>query len=255
MTMLPTHQLANHSSHFGPVSLEFSALSARKLGAVPLIYLPQAASDQSQATLDKVGYFFVYRIAELQQLCERVFGLQQSITQHAGSDLITFKEAESGQSLRINNRQLQALLKIIIGQNDLREFVGVLTALSSLFYPTDAFRHSVDLTEDPLYYYFQREWRLLSGLTVDGDRIDGPLTSDERKMVLDSNPDFFGKNITLRHRQLQRIDACTIIRTVEGRPVRELVSSVSVPTEWEDKTRNLLNEFDMGSLLRTIDNG
>lgn len=252
--MLPTDQLANHSSHFGPVSLEFSALSARKLGAVPLIYLPQAASDQSQATLDKVGYFFVYRIAELQQLCERFFDLQQSIAQHAGSDLITFKEAESARPIRINNSQLQALLKIIIGQNDLREFVGVLKALSSLFYPTDAFRHSVDLTEDPLYYYFQREWRLLSGLTVDGGRVDGPLTCDERKMIVDSNPDFFGKSITLRHRQLQRIDACTIIRTVEGRPVRELVSSVWVPTKWEDKVRILLDEFGMGPLLRTIEN-
>src|SRR5258708_2181231 len=76
LTMLPVEQLSEHSRHFGPVSLEFSPLAARRLGAMPVMYLPQGTSGQSEAALDKLGYFFSYRIAELHQVCDRIVKLQ-----------------------------------------------------------------------------------------------------------------------------------------------------------------------------------
>src|SRR5437879_6254271 len=44
LTMLPAEGLSEHCRHFGPVSLEFSPLAVRRLGAIPVMYLPQATS-------------------------------------------------------------------------------------------------------------------------------------------------------------------------------------------------------------------
>src|SRR5262245_45135154 len=55
LTMLPAEQLPEHCKYFGPVSLGFSPLAARCLGAMPVMYLPQATTAGSGAALDQLG--------------------------------------------------------------------------------------------------------------------------------------------------------------------------------------------------------
>jgi hypothetical protein len=253
LTMLPVERLSDHCKYFGPVSLEFSPLSARRLGAIPVMYLPQATSLESEAALDKLGYFFSYRIAELHQVCDRIIGLKKSLGQHGSSEIIKIIDRKGIEDVEITKHDLQALLEMIVGPNNIEEFAAVLQALSSLFYPTDEFRHSAELVRNPLYYYFQREWRVLSGLVIDGGEIDLPLSSREREVVLKSNRLFFDEFITLRSRRIRRVDACTIIRYIGDRSVRTLIESIYVPAEWQQATKELLEEFSMTSLLRTVE--
>jgi len=252
LTMLPAERLSEHCRYFGPVSLEFSPLAARRLGAMPVMYLPQATSDESEAGLDKLGYFFSYRIAELHQVCDRIIELQRTIGQHSSSDLIKIRGRNGAGEVEINNRTLQTLLELIVGPNSVDEFAAALQALSSLFYPTDEFRDSVELVRNPFYYYFQREWRILSGLVLDGSEVDLSLTSQERETVLWSNPHFFNEVISLRHSRIRRVDACTVIRAIGEQPVRELVEAVYVPAKWLQATQKLLDEFSMSSRIRIV---
>ncbi|MBZ9959327.1 hypothetical protein [Mesorhizobium sp. BR1-1-14] len=252
LTMLPPAQLPEHCVHFGPISLGFSPLAGRCLGAMPVMYLPQATTDGSEAALDQLGYFFSYRIAELHHMCDRIINLRKATDQKNLSDMVRITDHSGTKEVEISNRLLNALLDMIIGPNNVREFAAVLQSISSLFYPTDEFRHSVELVGSPLYYYLQHEWRILSGIVLDGSDIDQPLTPPEKATVSSSNPGFFNEVISLRHRQVRRVDACTIIRTIGGRPVRELLESVHVPGKWLESTRELLGEFSMGSLTRVV---
>jgi len=252
MTMLPVERLPEHCEHFGPVSLGFSPLAARHLGAMPVMYLPQGTTGGSGGTLDQLGYFFSYRIAELHQVCDRIINLRKTLGQHKSLDVLKIENRSRVEEVEIDNRSLKTLLDMIIGPNSVEEFAAVLQALSSLFYPTDEFRYSVELVRNPLYYYFQREWRILSGLVLDGKEVDLPLTPQEKAMVSCSNPYFFNGIISLRHQQIRRVDACTIVRAIEGRPVRELVESVYVPAKWLQATKELLDEFSMGSRVRLV---
>jgi hypothetical protein len=72
LTMITQGRIREHSRHFGPITVSFEPASARILGAIPVMYLPQPAPDGSQTTLDRLGYFFVYRLIELQKLCDRL---------------------------------------------------------------------------------------------------------------------------------------------------------------------------------------
>ena len=233
--------------------LEFSPLAARRLGAIPVMYLPQATSSEFEVALDKLGYFFSYRIAELQQVCDRINKLQKAIGQHSSFDLIKIAGRNGVGEVKLNNGTLKNLLEMIIGHNSVDDFAAVLQALSSLFYPTDEFRQSVELVRSPLYYYFQREWRILSGLVLDGSEVDTPLTQREKRIVLCSNNTFFNELITMRHRTLRRIDACTAIRTIGQQPVRDLIASVYVPRKWRQATERLLDEFSMSARLKIVD--
>lgn len=250
LTMLSPEQLPEHSKHFGPVSLGFSSLSARLLGAMPVMYLPQASTDGAAAALDHLGYFFSYRIAELQQVCDRLINMRNALDGRALSEVVTIADRSGGKNVQISNQMLKTLLDMILGHNNIEELAAAMQALSSLFYPADEFRDSIDLVRSPLYYYFQREWRILSGLVLDGGEVDLPLTPQEKAIVSSCNPHFFNEVISLRHRQVRRIDGCTIIRTIRGRPVRELLESVYVPAEWLQDAGKLLDEYSMSSLIR-----
>ena len=108
------------------------------------------------------------------------------------------------------------------------------------------------MVRDPLYYYFQREWRVISDVVVDGIDADCNLTDAERTRILKTSPEFFGEIINLRHRQVLRIDACSLIREIDGRSVHELIASIYVPEQWESRAKLILNKFGLGSRLRTI---
>src|SRR5262249_13060859 len=146
-----------------------------------------------------------------------------TIGQHDLSDLVKIKGRSGCEEIEISNRSLGTLLDMIIGPNKVEEFSALLQGLSSLFYPTDEFRHSVELVRNPLYYYFQREWRILSGVVLEGIEIDLPLTREEKDMVVCGNERFFNEIISLRYRQVRRIDACTIIRAIGDRPIRDFI--------------------------------
>jgi hypothetical protein len=253
LTMLPPEQLLDHCKIFGPVSLEFSPLAARRLGAMPVMYLPQATAGGLEVGLDQLGYFFSYRIAELHQLCDRIIDLQKKIGQHRSSDLIKIYDRGKGKEVEIENRRLKTLFDLIVEPDNVEAFAATLQALSSLFYPTDEFRHSAELVKSPLYYYFQREWRVLSGLVLDGDEVDLPLSHEECKMVSSTNPGFFKEIISLRHRMVRRIEACTIIRAIVNRPIRELIEQVYIPARWQSAAKELLDEFSMSSRMRLLD--
>jgi hypothetical protein len=252
LTMLAADQLVEHCSYFGPLGIEYSSLAGRQLGAMPLIYLPQAAETGDRAALDQLGYFFIYRIAEILQMCDRLVQVRSAANRNPNARSFEIKSKSNPQKIEVDGRSLRELLDIITAGARVEDFSAALQAMSSLFYPTDEFRGSVEMVRSPLHYYRQREWRILSGVVVNGSRVDEPLTAKEAELVLSSNPNYFGEIIFLRHRQVRRVDACRLVRTVDGQPVRNLIRSVRVPLQWRQHVEDLLAEFSDTARIEVI---
>jgi hypothetical protein len=256
VTMIQENALLDHCKIFGPVSIEFSPLSARKLGAMPVIYFPQAAGGDDGVAADKLGFFFAYRLAELQKFLEEFLTLKGVIDQVVGnSNMPIFRRgsrrnASAAESLA----KIQELFLALTTRLDsVDTAIGALQGLSKLFYPTDRFKDSVEMVIDPLYYYFQREWRIISDVAVGGVEFDTGLTEGEKEFITATYTDFFNEIITLRSRRARRIDACTIIRSIGGEPVRSLIRSVFAPISWREDIESILADYNMTDRLKTID--
>jgi hypothetical protein len=133
--------------------------------------------------------------------------------------------------------------------------IGALQGISKLFYPTDRFKGSVEMVSDDLYYYLQREWRIISDVVVEGVDIDTNLSDNEKSFIVSTSPEFFNEVIKLRSRSASRIEGCTTIRGIDGRPIRDLIESVSIPRKWRDEERiqNIVKEYSLSDRLRCID--
>ena len=74
-TELSPQELGGHSQRFGPFALEFETAALRGIGALPVMYIPQALSAQDH--LASLGPFVVGHVAQLLDSLEKLNQLNQ----------------------------------------------------------------------------------------------------------------------------------------------------------------------------------
>jgi hypothetical protein len=79
--------------------------------------------------------------------------------------------------------------------------LGVLAFVESLFYPTDDEIHDTELS-----YYRQREWRIISGLGVDGLPHGRLLNQDEKVRLAQIDRGFWNREISDGRESFRRIE-------------------------------------------------
>jgi hypothetical protein len=114
---------------------------------------------------------------------------------------------------------------------------GVLSLVQSLFYPTDDTIH-----DKLLEYYRQREWRLVSGLVLQGKPQSRPLTDSEKRDLLNIDNIFWSKELSDGKVLSRRIDDAAIIEMFEGKKINEMISAILVPSELYDEARALFGD-------------
>ena len=79
-TELSRSELNEHSRRFGPIAIEFDIVKLRHAGALPVIYMPQALSEQDYFAL--IGSFVVSHLGHIKHMVE----LLNSVSQYRDPD-------------------------------------------------------------------------------------------------------------------------------------------------------------------------
>jgi hypothetical protein len=199
-TELLPRQLAEHSTLFGRFALEFSVESLRELGAIPVFYVPNSA--ELVKGLDGAGQALVMRVAQIQTLLER------------------FRQMKNQSPAK------EVLVSASEGLLSLEELCFSLVALQNLLAPTENLDHT-----KPLFYYRQREWRIIENFAVNGHwPIRKP--SDQEREALLATDGFFQKELKFEPARInQVIDGCRFFSDLGGTSVIQRVRRILVPSE------------------------
>jgi hypothetical protein len=246
--------LERHAVHFGTFHLEFDDKTIYSLGVIPVMYLPKRSSRPSadgSAPLADLGGFFIHRLLELQNLCTKMKQLDDLLLKNRFRGTITVgdKTDKTAETFTVNVKQAKTVLKMLC--RDIESFdriQGAIQGFASLFYPIDGDRKDYE----PLYYFRQREWRIVRGIVLGKQTtdkaIDEQLDPAEKKALLEIDPVFYGKG----EKELEFIDGkrpkvceCTAIRKIGKKTVWEMMDYIIVPAAKLEAARELAKRYNI----------
>ena len=190
-TELSPGELGEHSQRFGPFALEFDTTALRRMGALPVIYMPQALSEDDHLAL--LGPFVVGHLDQIRGTLERLNELDRidhadflrsnNADRVAEDCMVTLKNVDESES---PVQEFQVPWKII---KDLLSYIGFETApfnamtgaisiAQAMLYPTDD-----DHSDRMLGYYRQREWRITADYLVNSSPRGRHLLEEEKKIL------------------------------------------------------------------------
>ena len=250
-TELSPQELGEHSTRFGPFALEFETGALRRMGALPVMYIPQALSPKDHLAL--LGPFVVGHIAQilhsLQKLNEfnqldnlEYWQARNPEAQSIADDcLVTLRNGDESRGVV---QEFEVPLKTIRGVLNYLSFetapfdmmIGAISIAQSMFYPTDD-----DHKKQELGYYRQREWRITAGYSVNGSPRSRSLQDEEKELLLGLDASFWGREIH-RSRQVRRVDEALAL--VQPAP-DELIGAVRrliVPTDFANDASDIFGD-------------
>jgi hypothetical protein len=232
MTELHPSELPNHALAFGNFSLEFYPDPIRQLGAMPVIYIPNPTQSGRSRFFDETGVRLVKKLEEIQTIFEILSKHEKYSAENERKFLRIKTEYEEIVIVEAGN--IRDFLQSVKLESEFIVLSCAIRGLSSLFYLTDN-KHTLGSKLD---YYRQREWRIISDL-VNGDKKNSrPLTQDEAKFVVASNPAFFEKPIQWTSGVASRISLCQLL-TLKESDWPKVVRRLLVPAHLRDKIRSL----------------
>jgi hypothetical protein len=255
-TELERTEVAEHGKKFGPFSIEFKIDVLRRMGALPVIYMPQSL--KGSRGLSSLGTLIVTQLGDVKYTIDQLQTLLQltdpnfvmtlgppGTTQVAHDYKINLQNTDDQKNI-LHHRPVPAnyvrdVLDYIGFKNSPFELMGsVLSLVQTLFYPTDDEFH-----DDLLSYYRQREWRIVGGLLFNGIAHGRALVDSEKTLLMAIDNRFWSKEITDDQFSFRRIDEAVVISEFEGKPITSFISAIIVPPEAYDKAKDLFGEIVM----------
>ena len=212
-TELSPGELSGHSSFFGPFALEFDTAALRRIGALPVIYMPQALSEQDHLAL--LGPFVVGHLDQIRGTLERLSllaqyddpqYLQSICAKYVPDNLLVNLGNVDGsggpvQDFQVPWKAIKDVLRFINFETaPFKAMMGVTSIAQSLFYPTDDDHHDQELG-----YYRQREWRITADYLVNGSPRGRSLCNDEKALLLELDETFWSRD-THPSKPIPRVD-------------------------------------------------
>lgn len=147
LTVLPSILLRDHCVRFGAFAIGVDLEDAVAMGAVPVFYLPAfgSSSPAHLRGLKTLSVSLLFRLQEAQLLTEKLARISQQHSEGLGDRCCSLD------CLRRLNEDIVSF----------GEVAGALRFLGSIVYPT---QDTEGPRADPLYYYRQHEWRIISGV-------------------------------------------------------------------------------------------
>jgi hypothetical protein len=249
-TELSPKELAAHADRFGHFSLEFEIETVRKLGAMPVFYVPQPTSEMTDGSL--VGSALVAIATDMRAVIQRLAGLSRFL--HGDVPVapkldfdVGFVGSPEGRGKYAIDRDEAKNLLAAIGHavtpwSDLA--VGA-DALLNFFYPTDNKR-----TDAALEYYRQREWRIACGFRLKG-RDGRPdvdltrvLTAQERQRLQEIDQEFFSRKVKTGIGEADTLDQALVLPGLDSRRIIQMVRRVIAPASAVRDAVALLADLD-----------
>jgi len=252
-TELSPVELPEHAEKFGPFALEFEVPVLRRLGAMPVFYLPDPLAGGEN--MNALGMALLAVTMDAKAIVERMAFLDNLFK---GSMLVEPK-------LGFNPgfaRNPDALGKFTIDTEETKNFlnaVGYMTtplgplnigmnALLNFFYPADDIRH-----DRLLEYYRQREWRIACNFAINGVEIMRPPTLEEKARFLAIDTDFFGGQIKTDLGTHGVLDNALVHPGMDGKSLIEMVRRVIVPGEALIQAKEILSVIPNSPALVAIE--
>ena len=240
-TELSPQELGEHSVRFGPFALEFETSALRRVGALPVIYMPQALSDQDHLTL--LGPFVVGHLEQIRSTLDLLNWMNQfdnpaniqslGAKSIADNMMVTLTNPnESGGTVQETQVPWEAIKNILnfIGfrRAPLDAMLGATSIAQALFYPTDDDHHNHELG-----YYRQREWRITADYYVNGSPRGRSLQHEEKELLDELDESFWG-GTTHPSNPIPRVDnALALVQPTPGE-LLDKVTRIIVPDNFSD---------------------
>ena len=248
-TELPPQELSRHSECFGPFALEFEAAELRRMGALPVIYMPQALSDQDHLAL--LGPFIVGHLDQIRGLLDKLIQLEQLsdpeyVQNHFGKPVVdnhqlnlrnTDKSDSIVQEFPVSSEIIRNILSYL--QFETAPFAamkGVTSMTQSLFYPTDD-----DYHDEELGYYRQREWRITGDYYINGNRRGRGPRDEEKTKLLGVDQSFWSRQVHSSHPTL-RVEEALVLTQPTPDELPKMINRLIVPTNYFDQAHQLFGD-------------
>jgi hypothetical protein len=248
-TELSRAELGVHGRTFGSFSIEYPIDALRGAGALPVMYIAQkigaepGLSEVGAVIVNMLGHAkYAIDLLHLLSMQSDIDAMRKTYGQVREDYTINLRNVDDGgaqvQAIEVPAKTIQDILKFIGFRNaPFDKMSGTLSAMQSLFYPTDDTYHSKELA-----YYRQREWRLLSGLRTGGADNSRPLSTDEAQRLVDIDPEFWTRTISDKDGSVRRIDDTHIVEFIRGKKAREMLSAVIVPPAAVDRATEIVGD-------------
>ena len=248
-TELSPQQLGQHSTRFGPFALEFKTSALRRVGALPVIYMPQALSDQDHLTL--LGPFVVGHLEQIRSTLDLLNWMNQfdspANVQSLGAKgiadkmMVTLRNPnESGGTVQETQVPWEAIKNILnfIGfrRAPFDAMLGATSIAQALFYPTDDDHH-----DDELGYYRQREWRITADYYVNGSPRGRSLHEAEKELLLQLDESFWGKTTHPSKPVLRVDDALALLQPTPGELLGQ-AARIIVPDNFSEPASQIFGD-------------
>ena len=249
-TELSPKELTGHAEKFGHFSLEFEIETVRRLGAMPVFYVPQPTSEATDGSL--VGSALLAIASDLRAVVQRMAMLNEVLhgerpVESRFNFNVGFADNPDGRSNFTIDRDeaknfLAAVGHAVTPWSDLRAGSD---ALLNFFHPTDNKK-----TDAALEYYREREWRIACGLRLKGR--DGQpdtdllrvLTAPERQRLLEIDHNFFSRKVQTGVGEADTLDQTLVLPGLHSQRVIQMVRRVIVPASAVAGVAELLRGLD-----------
>ncbi len=232
-TELSPSELARHSDEFGHFALEFEIENLKRLGAMPVFYVPRTTGGAG-ALAETV----VMQIIDAMRLTDRIAKvvtiLEQAPAEQA-TIAFTFGMTDNQKIYGLNPMQArETLTGIGHALAPPKMISGFLEGALNFFYPADG-RNS-----EALKYYRQREWRISGNYAIRGEEVMRLPSEAMIARLLTLDDKFFGRafppaaevisNPTIQDASEKRlVDWVYVLPGLEDKRVLEMVRRVIVP--------------------------
>ena len=248
-TELSPQELSEHSTHFGPFALEFETTALRRIGALPVIYMPQALSEQDHLAL--LGPFVVGHLEQIRSTLDLLNQISQSgnpaSVQSPGANsiaddcIVTLRNGDESrgtvQEFQVPWKAIRDLLSFIgFERAPFNAMTGATSIAQALFYPTDDDHHDQELG-----YYRQREWRITAGYYVNGSPRGRSLQDDEKQLLRELDESFWGEN-THPSKGIPRVDEALALVQSAPDELLDKVTRIIVPDNFAGQARQIFGE-------------
>ena len=248
-TELSPQELCEHSTRFGPFALEFETTALRRIGALPVIYMPQALSEQDHLAL--LGPFVVGHLGQIRGTLERLNELNQldspAYVQSVGASAISDDMMLNLRNVDETGGTVQEFQVPWKATRDLLDYIGfktapfsamtgVTTIAQALFYPTDDDHHDQELG-----YYRQREWRITADYFVNGEPRGRTLLDEEMQLLLDLDESFWGGSTQPSKPNPRVAEALALVQPTPAE-LLDAVARIVVPDSFFDQARQTFGD-------------
>ena len=254
-TELSRNELEEHSKRFGPFAIEFDIMALRRAGALPVIYMPQALSEQDHLAL--LGPVIVSHLGHIKYALEQLNNLNQfkdpvyiqnkfpGAKRVADDCMVTLSNGDESrgtlQEFQVPWSAIRDLLSFVGFENaPFDAMIGAISIAQSLFYPTDD-----DHVDERLGYYRQREWRITAGYFVNGTPRGRILDEDEKQSLIDLDNRFWKRELTHANETSRRVDKAVSLSSPSADDLFEMATRVVVPSEIIHEARQLFADLSI----------